>query len=383
MKERFEQQKEQPKQVKARGGEDIERYAKRVVEIAQNSDVEINFNRIKFVVPKGEKDSEKISKEWRTLNEQEEKDPNSPQKKAAAEILAIEKNFPSYFVEEDDDEQLKYIMNRLGKTVSSKYNDFEMKRFFDRAMLFGIKNDGHKVLLKIPTNADQYIEESEEIFDKIDFIEELGCLIAEIGGWSFILDRETGSRVSEKYHSINFNSDSKLLTGKMGAVIVLLDNKSFIPISKEYHEIYITEDGKIEGKLGALKETIIPSDQPGQHNLLITNNKMNTHDKIESGYNKDVEKKMFVFNVAKNHVGETTQVISDDDYNNIESEDFPSNTNWEKVAFLSVDDKNKWVILDRELYLKRNNHPQDDGERERNEIRIEEIEAEMDKLEVK
>lgn len=98
---------------------------------------------------------------------------------------------------------------------------------------------------------------------------------------------------------------------------------------------------------------------------------------------EEMEKENVTFHVAE-HGLETSldEVMSDDEWNDADNEDFAPNRNWYSVTVKSEADKKRWVDLKNEWLSCAWTPNQDMDERSENADRMREIEKEMRSLEV-
>jgi hypothetical protein len=134
-----DQVKKNVKEVRADVKELLEDYAKRVVQVASDSDVAVEFNDIKFTVPKGNHDSSEIVATWEKLSNEYE---NLPESKAAAEADA--KNI------DEKQEQINELTKQLDTLDFS-----DVKKVLEWCVAFegpsdriGTRKDKNKILAK-------------------------------------------------------------------------------------------------------------------------------------------------------------------------------------------------------------------------------------------
>ncbi|MCK4540008.1 hypothetical protein KAU09_02545 [Candidatus Parcubacteria bacterium] len=109
---------------------------------------------------------------------------------------------------------LKYIINNDGKIVSEGYHEFDIFKHDNVIALIGRKG-AMQNLLKTPQNLDDFFEESPEDFHDIYFDDSLGLMIVSTGAMNYVLDMQTGQKISKGYHEIVKRGDK--LYGQIGA----------------------------------------------------------------------------------------------------------------------------------------------------------------------
>jgi len=99
---------------------------------------------------------------------------------------------------------------------------------------------------------------------------------------------------------------------------------------------------------------------------------------------KEGEGKPVIFHVAE-HGLETSldEVLSDEEFNNRDHQDFEPNRHWETITVANEDDMNRWVQLRNEWLSCAWTPNQDSETRSENADRMREIEKEMRSLENK
>lgn len=76
-------------------------------------------------------------------------------------------------------------------------------------------------------------------------------------------------------------------------------------------------------------------------------------------------------------------VISDNEFKDMNIDDFEPNRNWSTIKVSSQEDKSKWIDLMNE-YLELSWTPNQDKEtRDKNSLRLSEIERELEEIEIK
>lgn len=103
---------------------------------------------------------------------------------------------------------LNYIVNNDSKIVSQGYHEVKVFRHDNVVALIGTLGATQRIL-KIPQNTDDFFEESPAGFFEIHFDNELGLIVVSVGAAQYILDMQTGQKISKGYHEIS-KRDGKL-----------------------------------------------------------------------------------------------------------------------------------------------------------------------------
>lgn len=91
------------------------------------------------------------------------------------------------------------IANSKNKIVSKGYHDFSKFEYGGNVGIIGSLGADNRVL-RIPDKENDFFIESPISFHSLRFDDDLGLLISQTGGMSYIVNAETGEAASKGYH---------------------------------------------------------------------------------------------------------------------------------------------------------------------------------------
>ncbi len=144
-------------------------------------------------------------------------------------VISKLENIPNFRIIKEGSQY--FIVDANGRKVSEGYHEFQtfnVKEGDHNIMVIVGKIGGVKYILRPPLNEGGQFERTTERYHDLEYRSDLGgFFVTTLGALSYMIDSNTGQKISNGYHSIY--KEGGVLYGRLGAAVEEIKLREALP----------------------------------------------------------------------------------------------------------------------------------------------------------